>query len=272
LDARAKNLVSNDEAASANPMWPITIITLDGAEARRRHLEEILSALGLDYELYHGVDARSGVPPEHLHLVDFDRALKVLKREFTPPEIGCALSHLFLAKQIVEQNMPGMIIFEDDAILSEGDYFQEFMRMRVFERADLIQLGYGPARIWRFGTGKRRETRKLFSERLVYNAALATAYSLSHRGAAYLLENALPLRCVADWPCDLKPIRPRIIRPKLVGRLPRSHNSTLESGRRTALSKAAVTRRRTPEGHGETKNPIPRGFRFFHRFVSKSVR
>lgn len=247
--------------------WPVRIITLEDANGRRERLAQALNAIGVEFELFYGIDARSGVPEQYQELVDFRIAQTVLGRELTAPEAGCALSHLLLAKEIIDQGLPGLVIFEDDAILSEADYFSEFLDNRLYEEADLIQLGYGPARVWRFGLGRRQQTSRLATERLVFNAGLASAYSLSKRGARYLWEHATPLRCVADWPCDLRPIRPRILRPKLVGRPPEGFNSTL------AESRSQANARRTTDKSAcrEKRNPKPKGYQFFHRFLSRTI-
>ena len=117
------------------------------------------------------------------NLIDLPRAKDVLGRPLSAPEAACALSHLFLYGKILEADLPGAVIFEDDTTLSEGDMFREFMGQRIYERYNFTQFSHGAARIWRFGIGQRRESRRIRSERLVYNAGRATAYSISAYGA-----------------------------------------------------------------------------------------
>ena len=257
--------------------WPIFIISLADAHARRAPLEEMFKRIGLMYEIFDAVDGRCGVPENFSSLIDLSRAKDVLGRPLSAPEAGCALSHLFLYRKILEAGFPGAIIFEDDAILSEGDMFREFMDQRIYEHYNLVQLSYGAARVWRFGIGQRRESRRIRSERLVYNAGLATAYSISSYGAEYVLKHGIPVRCVADWPCDLRPIAPRIIVPKLVGTMPEGANSNLDQERRkqklVGNGNNGIVRSRRSQGRrlGERRNPPPSGYRYFHRFFSKTV-
>jgi len=258
--------------------WPIYIISLADAHARRAPLEEMFNRIGVTYEIFDAVDGRCGVPDNFSNLIDLSKAKDVLGRPLSAPEAGCALSHLFLYRKILEAGFPGAIIFEDDAILSEGDMFREFMDQRIYEHYNLVQLSYGAARVWRFGIGQRRESRRIRSERLVYNAGLTTAYSISSYGAEYVLKHGIPVRCVADWPCDLRSIAPRIIVPKLVGTMPQGVESYLDQERlkqkADGKGENGIARARKSQGrrHGEQRrNPPPPGYRFFHRFFSKTV-
>ena len=257
--------------------WPIYIISLADAHARRAPLEEVFNRMGVTYEIFDAVDGRCGVPDDFSNLIDLSRAENVLGRPLSAPEAGCALSHLFLYRKILEAGFPGAIIFEDDAILSEGDLFREFMDLRIYECYNLVQLSYGAARVWRCGIGERREGRRIRSERLVHNAGRSTAYSISAYGAEYVLEHGTPVRCVSDWPCDLRPIAPRIIVPKLVGTMPQGAGSHLEQERRkqklVGNGNNGIARARKSQGGrlGERRNPPPPGYLYFHRFFSKTI-
>lgn len=257
--------------------WPIYIISLADARSRREPLARILQHIGQKYEIFEAVDARRGVPNEYANLVDWSKAKAVLGREMSAPEAGCALSHLFLYRKVVDEGLPGAIIFEDDAILSEGDKFREFMDQRVYQRGNFIQLGYGAVRVWRCGAGQRRESHMLRSERLVYNAGLANAYSITAYAAEFILQRSIPVRCVADWPCDLRPIGPRIIVPRLVGCMPHGLNSYLEKPRLMRKKEgdgndAIASRRKSwGRGVGERRNPPPPGYWYVQRYFSKTL-
>jgi glycosyl transferase, family 25 len=244
--------------------WPILIIALEGSEHRREFLEKILSAMNAEFRIFKAVDARSGVPAEFQRNVDHSAIRVNMGRDLSSAEIGCALSHNLLAHKVIENDWPGAIVLEEDAIIAEGDLFMEFLSKEIYKRYDFLHLGYGPARVWRWTMGRRKETRGLSTEMLVHNAALTTSYTISHKAAQFLAAANMPIKSSADWPCDLGPLRPRVVVPRLVGRPPQHAMSEIHRFRETVKK---VVHSATPP----KRNPKPAFYPYFHRIFSRTI-
>lgn len=216
------------------PSWPIFVISLADATARRSAISSQLDALGLDYEFFDAVDGRKGLPAEYEAMVDRPGTLATLGRSMGEAEYACALSHLEVYRRILERSHPGAIVFEDDAII--GPLFPAFLRDKVYLQADLVQMDHLNARIWRMG--KRRRLPAGFTlAAWAETASLATGYSISAKGAAHIRKHGLPLRSIPDWPCDLLPIAPVLTLPRVVDHPDWTlEHSALEKGRRDAVA------------------------------------
>ena len=69
----------------------IFVLTLEGAEHRRRTLMKQLDDQGLSYELFFGIDGRNGLPEEYEKLIDCQSAQETLGRPMGDAEFACAL-------------------------------------------------------------------------------------------------------------------------------------------------------------------------------------
>jgi glycosyl transferase family 25 len=252
--------------------WPIFILTLYGQEERRSGLIAQLDSIGMSYELFLGADCRHGVPSAFEKYLDRDRMRNDFGRELSGPEIGCALSHVFAYQRIVDNQLPGALILEEDAAIQCKEAFKKVYTSLGDLTGEFWQLSYGYARRWRLGFGRSRDHGLEF-ERLIHNSGRATGYALSVLAAEYMLRHALPLRCVADWPCDLMPLRPKAIVPRLVVGDDDSEKSLLQRSRvksqvtakrvRGSRSKSSLRQKRQ-----SIRNPKPRLYSYFHRWLS----
>jgi len=85
---------------------------------RRQHLDEMLSALNMHYEL---VKTSPPVPRDQWHQVGFNhkKSRTLLGRDLSCGEIGCFLSHRAAWKLAAESDRPSLIL-EGDADLNES--------------------------------------------------------------------------------------------------------------------------------------------------------
>ncbi|SIT83320.1 glycosyltransferase family 25 protein [Pontibaca methylaminivorans] len=190
--------------------WPIFVLTLEGDDDRRAELANTLERQGLSYELVMGVDGRAGLPAEYEKLVDRNAATESLGRPMTDGEFACALSHRAVYKRILDENLPGAIILEDDAILKPS--FGDFVRARDYEKAPMILAYYAYGRAVRF-------TRRIVSQGTLHRAAvqctMACAYTISQTAAGRLLKATTPVKSPADWPCSLYELDAWLMVPRL---------------------------------------------------------
>ncbi|OOY02725.1 glycosyltransferase family 25 protein [Thioclava sp. F28-4] len=108
------------------PDWPILVISLQDAAKRRAMVSKQLEALGLSFKFFDAIDGRSGLPAAYESQVDRAGTEAYFGRPMSDGQYACALSHLAVYRQIVEEKLPGAIILKDDAIL--GDAFALFLR------------------------------------------------------------------------------------------------------------------------------------------------
>lgn len=192
--------------------WPIFVVSLADADERRESLSAQLQALGLTAKIIDAVDGRRGLSPEIERLIDRESAEVRVGRKISWGEFACALSHQGLYQHIHDEGLPGAIILEDDAILTQD--FAEFIGDAGYLVADLVQMDHLNARVW--PRGPRVFSLGVTFFPLAANASLTTGYSISAKAANYILAHSRPLAGLADWPCDLMPLAPLVTLPRLV--------------------------------------------------------
>lgn len=221
--------------------WPVFVISLKDAHERREAFRRQSSQYNIQIDIIDAVDGRNGLAPELKHKIDRAAAYELLGHEMSDGEFACALSHQSIYERIIQEKLPGAIVLEDDALLSHE--FAAFLTGRKYEDADFIQMDYLGARYhpWK--------TRRFFTNvrivRSARNACLASGYSLSAKAAAYILSQSRPLKGLADWPCDLQPIKPMITLPRIVRQPPADPSqSSLEEDRKTLRQLARNQRKK----------------------------
>src|SRR5699024_6250809 len=131
------------------------------------------------------------------------------------------LSHQSIYRRIVDEGLPGAIVLEDDAILTP--MVSDFLARRGYLEADLVQMIYSWALAYR---KKWRElTDRVMLAPLARNAFAAAGYSISARGARYVLRHGVPVSGFADWPCDVTLLRPLATVPQIIRHPPAGLNS-----------------------------------------------
>lgn len=117
---------------------------------------------------------------------------------------------------------------------------------------------YGVAR-YRRGTN-RQWSSEVGLAALAVISVCAAAYSVSAKGADYLISNAKRISGFADWPCDVLPLHPLITLPRIVTHPPVTEiQSHLQSGRQPLVINVE---RRVAE---ERKAAGPRWKRFLRK-------
>lgn len=75
---------------------------------------------------------------EELNLKYESKSASRIVRELSPPEIGCALSHIKVYHKIIKENKRCLIL-EDDVIIS--DTFKNFIDIEIEDSSDIIFFG-----------------------------------------------------------------------------------------------------------------------------------
>jgi len=129
-------------------------------------------------------------------------------------EYACALSHAAVYGHILENNLSGAVVLEDDATV--GQSFRRFVLEGHCRNYGMVFLAHSVAWAYR---GTRQE---LFPGGAVHRMATIPAwtmgYSVRADAAAKLSELLKPVRVPADfWPCDLAKLGAHIAHPSMVG-------------------------------------------------------
>ena len=129
---------------------PIFILTLVGDDDRRKPLVDFLEANTIPFELWNGVDGRSGLAERYEAMIDRDAARKALGRDMGNGEFACALSHHFIYREIIARDLAHALVLEDDAIL--GQEFLQFLEHGKKRDVDLLVLDHRRADVFRAGS------------------------------------------------------------------------------------------------------------------------
>lgn len=194
------------------PVYQIFVLTLPGDERRRAPLLSQLDRLGFQFELFFGVDGRDGLPPAYEAMVDRAGTVRRLWTALTDGEYACAISHQEIYRTVLERDLAGAIILEDDAVLQPN--FERFLNKRLYKRHDLILLDHDRGTKMPFAPTEI--TPNVFAHRVALPPASTTGYTISAAAARKIRKRSLPLRGTADWPCNIGRLDCVALLPRLV--------------------------------------------------------
>jgi glycosyltransferase involved in cell wall biosynthesis/GR25 family glycosyltransferase involved in LPS biosynthesis len=156
-------------------------------------MEQQLKRLNRRFEIIPAVDGKC-LNSEDLQCYSAQQAMKIIRREMSPGEIGCALSHAKMWERIVAENIEEVLIFEDDVtiknelidVLEWRHTFPDDWEFINF-RTDVNQIPFGlpiymEYRFCRFQSYANR----------------TCAYFINIKGAKKLCEHVYPIRLAAD--------------------------------------------------------------------------
>lgn len=210
---------------------PIFVLTLEDAPARRQPLLDRLASLRLEHQLFFGVDGREGLPAEVEPMVDRSARIERARRPMTDGEYACALSHLLLCRRIVESGIPRAIVLEDDALV--GTALAAFARGTLRIPGALVLLDHARGRFHRRGRIRVAPDRHAYA--IAGAPQLTTGYALTSGTARHFLDQGLPVRQRADWPCQIERMESYAIHPRIVDHVdPQTGPSLLRDDRRLA--------------------------------------
>jgi GR25 family glycosyltransferase involved in LPS biosynthesis len=86
---------------------------------RQENIKSQLNALDLSFEFFTGIDGRKLSNNELLEYYDSNKANKYSGRDLTRGEIGCALSHKYIYKKMIADNIQRAIVLEDDITIDQ---------------------------------------------------------------------------------------------------------------------------------------------------------
>lgn len=99
---------------------PIVVINLERATHRRAAVCEMMDRLGLEFEFSGGIDGAELTPVQLSDVYSPFRAFLRLGRHLHVNEVGCTLSHVDVWRRMVRENIPELLVLEDDAVLGDA--------------------------------------------------------------------------------------------------------------------------------------------------------
>lgn len=173
---------------------PIFVVNLAESTDRRERIQEQLDHLGVQAEFFPAVRGKSLDATElatHYDNSSFFRPL-------SPGEIGCALSHVFIYKSIIERNFDYCLILEDDVVIGE-------QISKIMDSIEAIVSPTSPEIILLTSLKEYSENDSIslnvdnFKMVPVIRAGCTHGYIITNAGARALYQYCYPIRKPADW-------------------------------------------------------------------------
>lgn len=206
----------------------IYIVNLEKDVERKASIKAQLDDLNLDYEFISAVYGKNLTQEEISHLSpDFE------KTSLTLPELGCALSHVKVYKQIIKNNDDIALILEDDVKLNKNikKYLNLLKINNNKNKPEVIILG----KVNEYIDSFKKNLDDTYSLVNVIDSVGAYGYCLNKKAAERLLIFLQPIWIVSD---EWKLIREKNIAkikavvPPLVTFTEHSNNSTISNEKR----------------------------------------
>ncbi len=164
---------------------------------RQRAIRARLEPLGLDYEIFYGVDGNTLKQEDYAHRINKEYWRCLRGRNLSAGEIGCFISHYSLWEMLIKNNLQTAIILEDDCILQPC--FTEVVReiLTVEYKWDIVLLSarkqYAIDRVLcKIGNGRRLV-------RFRRRVGTARAYMIQLPATKQLINYCYKIRAPIDW-------------------------------------------------------------------------
>jgi glycosyl transferase family 25 len=173
---------------------PIWVANLQRSHERRRFMQRQLQAMGLDCHFINAIDGEN-LTENDLQKYSQAQALKAKGRELSTGEIGCALTHASMYRQMIDNNIEEVLILEDDVCLTQ-DLLQVLRLRRDFpDDWDVINFTNNSAETIPLGKPIFAGYRICKFEGM---ANRASAYLINLNGAKKVIDHLYPIRLPAD--------------------------------------------------------------------------
>lgn len=175
----------------------IFVINLAKDVERREHITRQLDELALDYEIVPGIVGADLSPEDCLRHYDDGKAKWRQSRSLVPAEIGCALSHLKVYREIDARGIDCALVLEDDVVLPPdlAQFLSDCAAILDFARPEVWLLSPASARKGVAGRELLRSGRVVFP---FHSGVYASSYVLTAMAARALIGELYPVGDVAD--------------------------------------------------------------------------
>ena len=181
------------------------VINMEKDHARREFITTQLDDLKMKYAIFNGVNGKALTLEETLQHYDHEKAVQAW-RELTFGEIGCALSHIGVCRDMLENDVSHALILEDDARLSLGvPAILQKLKAR-FSAEDPILVLLSRVRRYRrknrISLDENIQVVDIFENHHIYGDVFgAHGYFLTRQAAKRFVDHLYPVWIINDfWP------------------------------------------------------------------------
>ncbi len=174
----------------------IFVISLPGSPDRQQAIANQLARHGLAFSWLDGVDGRRMSADERAAVYSQQRAETEGGRQLNAGEIGCALSHQKIYRQMLAEGIPLVLVLEDDAALDPefAKCLNAVCAEVDWQSIDLLLLSH-IQKYTAWGARSIAFDRQLVRPLVAYNG---NGYLITLRGAERLLAQLVPVYQPAD--------------------------------------------------------------------------
>jgi len=178
----------------------IFVINLKSSVERRETMVKQLNKLELPYEIFEAV--RGSELSEEEILSYYDKTYYRQRPDYySPGMVGCTLSHFFLYKKMVEENIDVALILEDDMVLNKnlpGMLDLIAMEIRKDEVVMLFYQSYFPIELSASSATYLKDTYSLYQVSGIKGLRSTGGYIITLEAATSLAKNLLPFTSFPD--------------------------------------------------------------------------
>ncbi len=176
----------------------IFVINLKQSERRRRNIERQLSKLRLDYEVVEAVDGLIWGKEKMKGYISSE-----LLNRLPSGHLACGLSHYFLYKRIVDENLLQALILEDDVLLSsEVPVILSYFDNNPLKESEIVllhmQIMYGVTNLLTNHSIRTSINSKAFYLQPEGSVGSTAAYIATREFAKKKIENDFPISITVD--------------------------------------------------------------------------
>lgn len=180
---------------------PTFVINLKSSSDRKRYMESVLSPYQfLDVKYIEAVDGRTMPAREQENLFDQNEAYRKYGRVLRCGEIGCTLSHIRCAQEIMKMQTEYALVLEDDLVIRNGDRLESVLDSLVKSMSPAPQVMLLTGDYWYVRLNGIADDLKVAD---VWEAVCSGAY-LINRAAAGIMSQISPCHLADDWRTIMK--------------------------------------------------------------------
>ena len=167
-----------------------------------------LGQKGLETEISYGVDGRTLTHSQLSSMYSSKRAIRIMERELTPMEVGCALGHRIIYEKFLKTDAEWALVLEEDSFPT-SDFNLDQISLRKLDKPQIVNL-QGIARILRqyekfphliYDASDLSDNNMNFTTYSVKgNMQGAFAYLINRSAAQIAVASYNLIDSVADWP------------------------------------------------------------------------
>ena len=185
------------------------VINMQTAKERLKFMDKQLSSLWIEYEVFPAFIWKNLTKEEIWKYYDKEKSVKTLWEELTLWEIWCALSHMWIYKKMVDDNIPIALVLEDDAIINPRikNIYDKMWKMSIKQLNsyfDYMTMNYSLINFEKFVNYIKSVTKKFIKERKIFKLFIYLIGSL----VFFILDQLFNLIGNVFWPIIVPKYKP----------------------------------------------------------------